>query len=243
MRRVAVALRPLATLAIGAVLASWLLPIAVLRYQRLASIRDEVAKQLDSASLQVTAIETASRSYAERLDAYWAFVLESQFRQLELDEQRSTQTKLILDREQARIDADASDAREKYRSAQDEYYRRAAAFETWALQTGETLARYFPSDDAQIRAVFAAAATRVRASSDNARRREMGFGIVVHLRAEKIRELSNDFRRGRIVEKVYRAKLAELDNVSVKSGPVATTFPQVLRLTRDLRAEAPSPQD
>lgn len=121
---------PIFTLIIGALLASWLGPVAVLRYQRLVSAREDATKQLDSAVLHVMTTEVVMRRYASELDAYWTFVLESQFRELELDKQRKSRSFDAddLEREQRRLETDLTEARERYHAAKDSYHKQAVAF-------------------------------------------------------------------------------------------------------------------
>lgn len=242
-RSVALALRPFATLVAGAVLASWLLPVAVLRYQRLAEARADAATQLYSASVQVNATEVMSRRFSDTIDEYWQFILASQFREIELDDEKKFLRAHEIAREMSRLASDVSDATESYREAKDDYFRQAAAFESWSLQTAGTLSTLFPSYEPQIHAVFTGAAVRMRNAAESARRREMGYRIVVHVRSSLIRKYRYALRTGQIKKDAYDTKLQELQNVSVKSGSIAVRFPQVLNVAGELRAEAPSLAD
>ena len=236
----ALRLRPLASIFVGAILASWLLPIAVLRYQRLESARTEAMTQLTGLTVHVNTAQVSSRQFAEVLDSHWEFILASQFRELELEEQRGRVSGREITREEHRLAAAIADARESYRAARDDFYRQAVGFETWSLETAGTLSRLYPSHRHQIHAAFNAAAERIRTSAENARRRELGYRVIVHVRAGLIRQQRHDLKNRKINATAYKRNLVDLKKVSVKSGTIMVRVPQLLKVAEELYLETPS---
>jgi exonuclease VII large subunit len=228
----------LAALVLSALLASWLGPVAVLRYQRLSLERDAASAALDSVVPECAVLEVAIRRYAEQLEEHWRSVCEIQERQLRIDESRLQRNVQLLERDQAEVDRDAEQVTRQLTEAKARFETAAGAYEVWLMKTSAALARLRPDDAVEIDAVSRHARRRLQRCRATLRSMELTNLTAARIREHQLRETFRRHAAGALTGRAYEEALADAAAVTRKPRSVepSALFVRVTQLADRLRS-------
>jgi hypothetical protein len=137
--------RSILAVILGAVLASWLGPIAVARYQRSVALRDDTARILDALIRTRAELEAAVDQYHESQRIYWQLQLDEQItaaRVMAATTVASPEPQLLAQQEGQR--QALNDATEDFRQARQLFIQRATSTTSPEGTTSSDCRYYFP---------------------------------------------------------------------------------------------------
>jgi hypothetical protein len=228
-------------LILGAVLASWLGPIVVARYQLTAESHRQAANLLDSIIEQTAPLEAAVQVYSDAQDSYWRYEANLQARRIVARVLLGSSPNVAeLQRQEEMFTKEESEAKAELQRTRAKYDQETEEFKRWSIATELKLQHLFPSSSAAIAANFERANRRLLNAQIAIANRDLGFRVLSSVRDRKITESAELLRGQKATAREIDQFISEAAVLTMdKHSAHLLQFKSLCHLADMLRGERP----